>query len=70
MATAPLPVSTIAPEQFREAAMTIEREVGKVIVGQRALIRQTLVTLLAGGNALLEVCRAWPRRRWSARWPT
>src|ERR687884_1844994 len=54
MATAPLPVSTIAPEQFREAAMTIEREVGKVIVGQRALIRQTLVTLLAGGNALLE----------------
>src|ERR687886_2409648 len=54
MATAPLPVSTIAPEQFCEAAMTIEREVGKVIVGQRALIRQTLITMLAGGNALLE----------------
>jgi MoxR-like ATPase len=28
--------------------------VGKVIVGQRALVRQTLITLLAGGNALLE----------------
>src|ERR671932_2572080 len=54
MATAPLPVSTISPEQYREAAIAIENEVGKVIVGQRALIRQTLVTLLAGGNALLE----------------
>ena len=41
-------------ESFRRTAAAIEGEVGKVIVGQRALIRQTLITLLAGGNALLE----------------
>lgn len=44
----------LKPEQFREQALAIEAEVGKVIVGQRQLIRQTIVTLLAGGNALLE----------------
>lgn len=54
MATAPLKPSTISPEQFRAAAAAIENEVSKVIVGQRQLIRLTLVTLLAGGNALLE----------------
>ena len=54
MSTAPLTQPTISPEQFRDAAAAIENEVGKVIVGQRALIRQTLITLLAGGNALLE----------------
>jgi MoxR-like ATPase len=45
---------TITPEQFITTAQAIEREVGKVIVGQKELVRQTLVTLLAGGNALLE----------------
>jgi MoxR-like ATPase len=56
MTTAPLQgqTSTLSPEQFREAASAVENEVGKVIVGQRMLIRQTLITLLAGGNALLE----------------
>ena len=54
MSTAPVTPVTLTPEQFREAALAIESEVGKVIVGQRPLIRQTLVTLLAGGNALLE----------------
>ncbi|MGI8587049.1 MAG: AAA family ATPase [Chloroflexia bacterium] len=42
------------PEQFRVAAKAIEDEVGKVIVGQRALVRQVLITLVAGGHALLE----------------
>jgi MoxR-like ATPase len=42
------------PEQFRQLVNDIEAEVGRVIVGQQALIRQTLITLLAGGNALLE----------------
>jgi MoxR-like ATPase len=41
-------------DQFRETALGIEGEVGKVIVGQTALVRDTLTTLLAGGNALLE----------------
>ena len=44
----------ITPEEFRQRAMTIEQEIGQVIVGQRELIRQVVVTLLAGGNALLE----------------
>ncbi|MBN1136432.1 MAG: MoxR family ATPase [Anaerolineae bacterium] len=45
---------TITAEQFRETAAAIEEQVGQVIVGQRELIRYTLITLLAGGNALLE----------------
>jgi MoxR-like ATPase len=54
MTTAPRQHPSITPEQFRAAATAIEQEVSKVIVGQRELIRLTLVTLLAGGNALLE----------------
>src|SRR5689334_18877979 len=52
-ATAPAD-GAISPDQFRLAATRIQDEVGKVIVGQRGLIHQVLVTLLAGGNALLE----------------
>jgi MoxR-like ATPase len=44
----------ISAEEFRSIAYGIEEQVGQVIVGQRDLVRQTLVTLLAGGNALLE----------------
>jgi MoxR-like ATPase len=44
----------IGPDEFRQRALAIEEEVGQVIVGQRELIRQTVVTLLAGGNTLLE----------------
>lgn len=44
----------MSPDEFRQHAQTIEAEVGQVIVGQRELIRQTVVTLVAGGNALLE----------------
>jgi len=46
--------SSITAEQFRNAAAAIEAQVAQVIVGQRALVRHTLITLLAGGNALLE----------------
>ncbi len=45
---------SITAEQFRDTAAAIEEQVGQVIVGQRELVRHTLVTLLAGGNALLE----------------
>jgi MoxR-like ATPase len=41
-------------DEFCAAATAIERQVNRVIVGQQQLVRQTLVTLLAGGNALLE----------------
>ncbi len=39
---------------FRQTAAAIEAQVGRVIVGQERLVRHTLTTLLAGGNALLE----------------
>ncbi len=47
-------IDSINAEQFTQIAHAIETEVGKMIVGQRDIVRQTLVTLLAGGNALLE----------------
>jgi MoxR-like ATPase len=45
---------SISAEVFRNTSAAIEEQVGRVIVGQRPLVRHTLVTLLAGGNALLE----------------
>ena len=44
----------LAPETFAERAQAIEREVGHVIVGQQALVRQTLTGLLANSHVLLE----------------
>jgi MoxR-like ATPase len=41
-------------EEFRQITHAIEAQVGQVIVGQVDLVRHTLITLLAGGNALLE----------------
>ncbi len=41
-------------EAFRQTVKDIEQEVGKVIVGQQDLVRQLLLTLVGGGNALLE----------------
>ncbi len=44
----------LSPEQFRHIAELIETEVSKYIVGQREVIRHTLICLLAGGHVLLE----------------
>jgi MoxR-like ATPase len=44
----------MSAELFRSTATAIEEQVGQVIVGQKELVRHTLITLLAGGNALLE----------------
>jgi MoxR-like ATPase len=44
----------LSAEEFRQTAAAIEEQVGRVIVGQKELVRHTLITLLAGGNALLE----------------
>jgi len=44
----------LAPEAFAQRAAAIEQEVGKVIVGQRELVRQTLTGLLANSHVLLE----------------
>jgi MoxR-like ATPase len=48
------PAEQLAPEVFAQRAELIEREVGRVIVGQRELVRQALTCLLANGHALLE----------------
>jgi MoxR-like ATPase len=42
------------PERFQELAGAIEAELAKVIVGQRPLVRSTLIALIAGGHVLLE----------------
>ena len=56
--TEPTPTATtpaqLEPERFAELATAIEREVGTFIVGQQQLVRQTLISLLAGSHALLE----------------
>ncbi|MBA2255337.1 MAG: MoxR family ATPase [Chloroflexi bacterium] len=48
------PATPLTPEAFGDRARTIEREVQRVIVGQDALVRQTLICLIANGHALLE----------------
>ena len=48
------PTERLAPEAFAERAQAIEREVGRVIVGQHELVRQTLTGLLANSHVLLE----------------
>ena len=39
---------------FRDQAAAIVDEVGKLIVGQREIVRDTVVCLIAGGNVLIE----------------
>src|SRR6187397_777209 len=48
------PSTDLQPERFAELATGIEREVGAFIVGQEQLVRQTLISLIAGSHALLE----------------
>ena len=45
---------TMTPTRYRELAEAITDEIGKVIVGQRDLVRDVLVCLLCEGHALLE----------------
>jgi MoxR-like ATPase len=44
----------ITPEEFLRKANAIENEVGKMIVGQKEVVRHVLVSILAGGHVLLE----------------
>jgi len=53
-AAAPPAEPRLAPEAFAERARAIEAEIGTVIVGQRELVRHTLVGLLANSHVLLE----------------
>jgi MoxR-like ATPase len=52
--TTPDQTQRLAPEAFAERAQAIEREVGRVIVGQHELVRQTMTGLLANSHVLLE----------------
>src|SRR5436190_10631483 len=44
----------LQPEAFADRARRIEDEIGRVIVGQRDLVRQTMTGLLANSHVLLE----------------
>lgn len=39
---------------FRTTAFSIEREVGRIMVGQESVVRAALIALIAGGHVLLE----------------
>jgi MoxR-like ATPase len=44
----------MSPEKFAELSTSVQQEIGKLIVGQQDLVRDTLIALLAGGHVLLE----------------
>jgi len=46
--------ASISVDEFRRSSALILRELQKIMVGQRALMHDVLVTLLSGGNALME----------------
>lgn len=46
--------TTLSIAEFRETAVAIETEIGKVIVGQQDVVRAVLVGVLCGGHVLLE----------------
>jgi len=51
-----------AVEKLQKAYHDLRTELGKVIVGQEAVIEELLVALFCRGHALLVGCRGWPRR--------
>ncbi|HXM71807.1 MAG TPA: AAA family ATPase [Candidatus Dormibacteraeota bacterium] len=46
--------ATLDPERFRDLADSIEAELSKLMVGQKEVIRFTLIALIAGGHVLIE----------------
>jgi MoxR-like ATPase len=46
--------TSLTPGEFLQKAIAIENEVGKVMVGQKEVIRHVLASILAGGHVLLE----------------
>jgi MoxR-like ATPase len=44
----------MTPERFSEITLAIEKELSRFMVGQRDLIRLTLIALIGGGHVLLE----------------
>ena len=54
MSTVSASATTMTPERYAELTAAIEGQIGRIIVGQRALVRTVLVCLLCEGHALLE----------------
>ena len=54
MTTVSPSATTMTPERYADLAAAIEEQIGRVIVGQRALVRTVLVCLLCEGHAQLE----------------
>jgi len=56
--SSPLSSELLSPEQrvehFRHIFATIEEEVGRLIVGQRSILRKILTAFFAGGHVLIE----------------
>jgi MoxR-like ATPase len=46
--------NAVVSDQLQETARALEREVGKVIVGQQPVVRGVVIALLCGGHVLLE----------------
>lgn len=47
-------IAELSVQEFRKTAADIEAEVGKIIVGQKEVVRTVLVGILSGGHVLLE----------------
>lgn len=54
MAETEVAESQNSPADFRDVAIKLEAEVGRVIVGQANVIRHVLIGILSGGHVLLE----------------
>jgi len=46
--------SDMTPERYADVVVRLEAEIGKVIVGQRAVVRSVVVAMLCEGHVLLE----------------
>jgi MoxR-like ATPase len=46
--------SQISPAAFRDHVLAMERQIGRVMVGQGPIVRDVLIALLSGGHVLLE----------------
>jgi len=47
-------MTDITLQQASELALQLKREIGKAVIGQQEVIRETLIALIAGGNVLIE----------------
>ena len=41
-------------QQASELAQQLKQEIGKAVIGQKQVVHETLIALIAGGNVLIE----------------